>query len=65
VEESFQEGIIRCENNGTMLVEVVYPEDEWVYGMILSYGDAVEVLEPKYLRDIIRDRAMNVWRLYT
>lgn len=65
VEDSFQDGIIHYENNGTMLVEVVYPEDEWVYGMILSYGDAVAVIEPKYLRDIIRDRAMNVWRLYT
>ncbi|WP_339204886.1 YafY family protein [Paenibacillus sp. FSL K6-3182] len=65
VEDSFQEGIIRCENDGTMVVEIVYPEDEWVYGMILSYGDAVEVIEPIYVRDIIRDRAKNIWRLYS
>lgn len=64
VEDSLQDGIIHYEKDGTLLVEVAYPEDEWVYGMILSYGNAVEVIEPQYVRDMIRDRAMNVWQLY-
>jgi len=65
VEDSLQEELIHYEDNGTLLVNVGYPETEWVYGMILSYGDAVEVIEPLYLRDIIRDRAKNVWQLYS
>ncbi|MBW7475463.1 YafY family transcriptional regulator [Paenibacillus oenotherae] len=65
VEDSMQDGIIQYEADGTMLVKIVYPEDEWLYGMILSYGDAVEVIEPESIRAIIRDRAMSTWRLYT
>lgn len=65
VEDSMQDGRITYEDGGTMLVEVVYPEDEWVYGMLLSYGDAVEVISPDSIRTIIRDRAMKVWQLYS
>ncbi|CAH1198974.1 hypothetical protein PAECIP111893_01195 [Paenibacillus plantiphilus] len=65
VEDAMQEGIITYEDSGTLLVEVVYPEDEWVYGMLLSYGDAVEVLAPDSIRTIIRDRAMKIWQIYS
>lgn len=46
------------------IVNVDIPEDEWLYGFILSFADKVEVLEPSYLREIIRERALNTFNLY-
>ena len=64
VVDTFGEDMIRELADGSILVEVSFPEDEWVYGTILSYGGDVEVLEPDHLRDIIRDRAKKVWEQY-
>ncbi|MFZ5967353.1 MAG: WYL domain-containing protein [Bacillota bacterium] len=35
------------------MVTAIFPEDEWVYGYVLSYGNYVEVLEPFHIREII------------
>jgi predicted DNA-binding transcriptional regulator YafY len=64
VVDSFDEDMIWEQTDGSYMVEVSFPEDEWVYGTILSYGNDVEVIEPQYLRDIIRDRAKKVWEQY-
>lgn len=40
------------------------PEDEWLYGFILSFADKVEVLEPAHIREIVSEKAMNTFRLY-
>jgi predicted DNA-binding transcriptional regulator YafY len=50
--------------DGSFIVTVDYPEDEWVYGMILGYGNEVEVLEPSHIRDIIKERALNIFKIY-
>ncbi|MDR3644825.1 MAG: WYL domain-containing protein, partial [Clostridia bacterium] len=42
--------------DGTCAVELSWPEDEWVYGYILSFGCNVEVVEPAHIRAIIADR---------
>ena len=33
-----------------------YPENEWLYGYIMSFGEYAEVLEPTYIRDIIKTK---------
>jgi predicted DNA-binding transcriptional regulator YafY len=50
--------------DGTYDVTVTFPEDEWVYGYIMSFGDLVEVLEPQHIREIIRKRMQKVLKLY-
>jgi predicted DNA-binding transcriptional regulator YafY len=64
VQDSYDEAMVDQLEDGSMLVRVTYPEDEWVYGTVLSYGPDVEVLEPVYFREIIRDRAYKVWEKY-
>lgn len=64
VQDSYDEDMVEQLPDGSMLVRVTYPEDEWVYGNILSYGPDVEVLEPPYFREIIRERARRVWEKY-
>ncbi len=48
----------------SLIVDVAFREDEWVYGMILSYGDNVEVLEPEHIKEIIVNRARKLIKLY-
>ncbi|WP_432666386.1 YafY family protein [Wukongibacter baidiensis] len=51
-------------SDGYIYATVNYPEDEWVYGMILSFGDWVEVIEPEHIREIIKERAKKVFEKY-
>jgi predicted DNA-binding transcriptional regulator YafY len=64
VEDFYEEESIQVQEDGYLLVRVNYPEDEWVYGHILSFGDDVEVLEPAHIRVIIRERAGRICEMY-
>ncbi len=50
VEDYFSYGDISQDNAGNLIVTFELPEDNWLYGMILSYGDAVEVISPPHVR---------------
>jgi predicted DNA-binding transcriptional regulator YafY len=64
VEDYFDEELIETLENGDMIVRVSYPEDEWVYSFILSYGEHVEVLDPPHVKEIIREKAKQMLKLY-
>ncbi|MFW6238558.1 MAG: helix-turn-helix transcriptional regulator [Halanaerobiales bacterium] len=63
-EEWFDENQLTRGDDGTLLAEVSYPEDEWLYGFILSFGEQVEVLKPEYLREIIMNKAARIKSVY-
>ena len=46
--------------DGSFIVKVSWPEDYWVYGTILSFGEYIEVLEPPHIRNIIREKAQKI-----
>jgi predicted DNA-binding transcriptional regulator YafY len=46
------------------VVSVDYPEDRWLYGFILSFGQDVEVLEPEHIRGKIKEIARNIGNIY-
>lgn len=50
--------------DGTNEVTITLPEDDWVYGHILSFGNNVEVLEPPHIRDIIREKMAKAIKYY-
>ncbi|WP_258960772.1 helix-turn-helix transcriptional regulator [Paenibacillus aquistagni] len=54
--DEFEEEQITKEQDGSWLVTVEYPEDEWVYGYLMSYGPYAEVLAPAHIRDILKER---------
>lgn len=62
--DDFAEELITKNKDGTLVVEVDWPEDEWVYGYILSYGSYVEVLEPEHIRGIVADRLTQAVKKY-
>ena len=60
----FEEEWISIQKDGSALVRLSLPEGEWVYGMLLSYGENVRVLKPAYVRKIIQERAQKILRYY-
>lgn len=64
VYDDYDEERITRNPDGTYDVTVTFPEDEWVYGYIMSFGHYVEVLEPPQVRDIIRERMQKTLKFY-
>lgn len=64
VEEYFEESTVKFTSDGSMIVSVLYPEDEWVYSTILGFGEHVEVLQPEHIRQNILKKAKNICAVY-
>ena len=47
-----------------MIVSVSFPEDEWVFATILSFGELVEVVGPPNIRDKTREKAQKICSIY-
>jgi len=62
--DDYDEERITRNPDGTYDVTVTYPEDEWVYSHIMSFGSNVEVLEPEHIRDIVRERMKKALKYY-
>ncbi|BBI33019.1 helix-turn-helix transcriptional regulator [Cohnella abietis] len=52
------------EKEARYIVSVHYPEDRWLYGFILSFGQDVEVLEPEHIRGKIKEIAASIQQMY-
>jgi len=61
VEESFGAEHIDHEQS---MIHISIPEDEWLYGFLLSFGHRIKIMAPLYIRDIIQKRALEIVQLY-
>jgi predicted DNA-binding transcriptional regulator YafY len=64
VEEFFGDSIQSIYDDGSCIVKVTFPEDEWVYSTLLSYGEDLEVISPPHLRKIIIEKLNKMINLY-
>ncbi len=64
VYDEFDQQAIEKQADDSFIVSVRLPEDGWIEGYLLSYGDAVEVLEPLWLREQIRKKLLNSLKKY-
>lgn len=64
VYDEFDENQITKNVDSSFTVTVTWPEDEWVYGFILSFGEFIKVLEPEYIKAIIKGRLQNSLKKY-
>lgn len=62
--DDYDENAIEDNGDGTYNVTMEYPEDEWVYGYILSFGPNAKVLAPEYLKNIIKERSLQMYEAY-
>ena len=61
VYDEFDQSCVTPQPDGSLLVEAVFPEDQWLYGYLLSFGAGVEVLSPGALR---RRLAALGWKIF-
>lgn len=62
--ESFEEYEELKEEKGYTTAVIKIPYSNWVEGMILSFGDNVEVIKPTFLRDNIKEKLEKMINLY-
>jgi predicted DNA-binding transcriptional regulator YafY len=64
VYDEFEDDMFTRDENGNFLVTAHYPEDEWVYGFLMSFGPYLEVLEPVHIQTILADRLRKTLNYY-
>ncbi len=62
--DEFDQRSIQKNPDGSFTVTMTFPEDEWVYGYVLSYGMDAEVLEPSHVREIIKRKLEESLKKY-
>lgn len=63
-EEWFDHENLEEEEDRRVIVTCRFPENDWLYGFILSFGVHVEVLEPPHVRDRIRTMVQQMQHNY-
>ena len=58
--DEFEVDEINQEDNGDFIVSATMPVDNWLIGYLLSFRSSVRIIEPKYLKNIIRNEAKKV-----
>jgi len=58
--DEFEENMVDIQPDGNFIATVTYPEDNWVYSFILSFGEYIEVLEPEHLRKTIQNKGQKI-----
>lgn len=64
IEDYFKESQIQRDETGHLIVQMWLPEDEWLYSMILGYGDKVEVLQPERIRQNLLQKSLAIVKKY-
>lgn len=60
VYDEFDESCVTREPSGDLLVSVALPDDNWLYGYLLSFGAAAQVLEPPSVRQRLAEMAAEI-----
>lgn len=63
--DDFDDSAVVPNEDGTFTASFDMPEDDWLYGYILSFGPGARVIEPKRLARIIKERAEKIVRNYS
>lgn len=50
--------------DGRFTVRTVVPKSDWIYGYIMSFGEHVEVLEPQFVKNEIKNKYEKVLKKY-
>ncbi len=53
------------QEDGRLMVNARFPEGNWLYGFILSFGNGVEVLDPPHIRRILGEISKAVYEKYS
>lgn len=51
--------------DGRIMVKIMLPENNWLYGFLLSFGTGVEVVSPLHIRNILAEIAQGIYKKYS
>lgn len=54
--DEFDQENIKKNSDGSFTAIITFPEGDWIYGYVMSYGEYAEVIEPKDIREIIKGK---------
>lgn len=64
VYDEFESSEITKKKDGNFIIKVEYPENEWVYGYILSFGENIKILSPVRAQNIIKSKLEKTLKNY-
>lgn len=64
VYDEFEKENIKEKQDGSFIVNIDYPENDWVYEYILSYGEHIKVIKPEYAKNIIKEKIKKMTKNY-
>lgn len=64
VYDEFEKEDIKQDKNGDFIIKVEYPENDWVYGYLLSFGEYLEIESPKYAKEILKEKIEKMLQNY-
>ena len=62
--DDFNQDSLIDNQDSTYEISIEIPENEWLYGYILSFGNFVEVIEPEHIRNIILNKMKETIKMY-
>ena len=62
--DEFDDDMIEKQPDGSFIVSAIWPESDWLHGLLLSFGEYLEVLEPPHLRELIKEKAQKTADIY-
>lgn len=65
VYDEFEDSEITKKDDGSFIINVEYPENEWVYGYILSFGEYLKVLSPERVKRTIKNKIEKILKNYS
>jgi predicted DNA-binding transcriptional regulator YafY len=64
VYDEFEDGNTTQNEDGSFEVTIDFPAGEWMFGFLLSFGSAAEVLEPPNIRQEIAEQLKSILKKY-
>lgn len=64
VYDEFDASCIKQLENGDFLVSIEMPFNDFVYGYILSYGEYIQVIEPLFIKEKIKEKLQKSLNFY-
>lgn len=64
VYDEFKKEEITQKENGDFIIKTEMPENDWVYGYILSFGENIKIISPQYAKNIIKEKLQKSIKNY-
>ncbi|MCP5062944.1 MAG: WYL domain-containing protein [Ignavibacteriae bacterium] len=62
--EYFGEESVTVQDDGNLIVKFTYPEDDYIYSIILSFEEYFEVLEPANIKSKLKEKVEKILSYY-